>query len=262
MIVRQASDGATLLVGQTDHSRLVGQFGAHWGNEAFARPEPFDSVARAAAFHDFGWLRYETAPSFDVESGATPNFRSIPSDETKLEEYQWCIDWFLGKDPYAAHIVGMHRTGLWRGRYGAIAHPPAATRPQPEIVDAFVAQHEQRRAHELHEHGWDATRLRVNYRLLQVWDLLGLYFACQDPYDDYLEPVPTTYTTGEGEGVKMTLTPLGARKVEFDPYPFSERPCHVQLAFRRLAEPTYRDEDSFRRAYFRAPLELMDFELV
>ena len=262
MIVRKAADGATLLVGQTDHSRLVGQFGAHWGNTNFARPEPFDSIARASAFHDFGWLRYETAPAFDEISGETPNFRSIPTDATKLEEYQWCIDWFMAKDPYAGHIVGMHRTGLWRGRYGAIAHPPAATRPQPDIVDAFVAQHEARRARELREFGWDPEQMRINYRLLQVWDLLGLYFACQDPYDDFLEPVPTAYTTAEGDGVTMTLTPIGARTVKFDPFPFNEPTTHVQLAYRRLAEERYPDEASFRTAYFRAPLEVMDFTLV
>ncbi len=262
MIVRDEPDGTTLLIGQTDHSRLVGQFGAHWGNEMFARPEPFDSIARAAAFHDFGWLRYETAPAFDVPSGGTPNFRAIPSDESKLEEYQWCIDWFLAKDPYAGHIVGMHRTGLWRGRYGAIAHPEALTRTQPDIVDAFVAKHEARRTRELSDHGWDAQQLRTNYRLLQVWDLLGLYFACQNPYNDYIDPVPVTYATAEGEGVKMTLAPLGSRAVRFDPFPFDRQPCHVQLAAHRLSQQTFSDEASFRAAYFKAPLEILDFELI
>jgi hypothetical protein len=25
---------------------------------------------------------------------------------------------------------------------------------------------------------------------MQVWDLLGLYFCCQEPYEDFVEPVP------------------------------------------------------------------------
>jgi hypothetical protein len=262
MIVRRGTDGSTLLVGQTDHSRLVGQFGANWGNESFARPEPFDSVARAAAFHDFGWLRYETAPLFTEATGDTPGFRAIPNDESKLEEYDWCVDWFLNKDPYAAHIVSMHRTGLWRGRYGAMVHPPHPLRQQPAAVDAFVARHEERRTHEIADRGWDAQQMRINYRLLQVWDLLGLYFACDEPYDEHFEPVPRTYAAGEGEGVRMTLTPLGPRTIKFDPFPFAARPAHVQLAYRRMPQSTYADEPSFRRAYFQSQLEIMNFELV
>ncbi|MBV9121447.1 MAG: DUF3891 family protein, partial [Chloroflexi bacterium] len=53
MIVRNLPDGALAIIGQTDHSRFVGQVAAHWGNEEFDRPRPFDSVARAATYHDF-----------------------------------------------------------------------------------------------------------------------------------------------------------------------------------------------------------------
>ena len=262
MIVRKEPDGQTLLVGQTDHSRLVGQFGAHWGNERFAAPEPFESVARAAAFHDFGWLRYETAPAFNPVTGETPNFREIPTDEKKLEEYRWCFEWFLGPDPYAGTIVSMHRTGLWRGRYDAIEHPAHGRRQQPPAVDAFVAEQEAHRAQTIAERAWDPRQVRTNYRLLQVWDLLGLYFACQQPYDDYIEPVPTSYSDADGEGTRMTLKPLDGNRVAFDPFPFNERPLKVQLAYRRLKQRAYPDAAAFGHAYFQAPLELLEFELV
>ena len=60
MIVRKEPNGEQLLLRQTDHSRLAGRFASHWGNATFAAPEPFESVVRAATFHDFGYLRYET----------------------------------------------------------------------------------------------------------------------------------------------------------------------------------------------------------
>jgi hypothetical protein len=209
MIVRDTPGDAQTLIGQTEHSRLVGQFAAHWGNERFARAEPYEAVARAAAFHDFGWLRYETAPGFNEATKRTPDFRSIPADSTRLTEYAWCVDWLLGDDAYAGHLVSMHRTGLWRGRYGAMAHPSMAIRPQPAEVEAFVADAEARRERELRENGWDGEQMRRNYHLLQVWDLLGLYFTCQDPYEHYMEPVPTR----AGQTVRMTLSPEGARAV-------------------------------------------------
>jgi hypothetical protein len=63
MIVRKEANGQLLLIGQTDHSRLVGQLAAHWGNDRFAPPRPYDSVARAAAFHDTRHRRSSTMPA-------------------------------------------------------------------------------------------------------------------------------------------------------------------------------------------------------
>lgn len=262
MIVRKEPNGEMLLVGQTDHSRLAGQFGSHWGNGTFATPSPYESVARAAHFHDFGYLRYETAPAFNTETGETPNFRDVLTDQKRLDEYQWCFDWFMGPDPYSSLIVNMHRTGLWRGRYNAIQHPPHAIRQQKPEVDAFVEKNEKRHAELLAEQGFDPRQVRTNYRLMQVWDLMSLYFSCQEPVVDYIEPVPTSYRDKDGEGVRVTLTPIGEHKIAIDPYPFDVSPLRVQLSARRLSQSKFKDQDAFRKAYYQAPLEMMEFELV
>jgi len=62
MIIRKDPSGALTLIGQTDHSRFVGQLVAHWGSRDFEAPKPYDAVVRAATFHDYSWLRYETSP--------------------------------------------------------------------------------------------------------------------------------------------------------------------------------------------------------
>jgi len=62
MIIRKDPSGALTLIGQTDHSRFVGQLAAHWGSRDFEAPKPYDAVVRAATFHDYSWLRYETSP--------------------------------------------------------------------------------------------------------------------------------------------------------------------------------------------------------
>ncbi len=261
MIVRKEPNGTLLLVPQTEHSKLVGQFAAHWGNARFATPQPYESIARAATFHDFGWLRYETEPEFDPRSGETPGFRDAHTDATRLDEYRWCIDWFLAHDAYASHLVSMHRTGLWRGRYDAIAQPPARLRPLEPHIEAFIAEFETRRARELAEHGWDPLALRTNYRLLQVWDLLGLYLGCQEPYPDAIAPVPVSFGDAEADGVTLTLTPAEHRRVIVDPFPFDVQPLVVQMAAKRLPEQHYETQDAFRTAYFKSSLELMQFEL-
>ena len=259
MIVRKDTD-ALKLVGQTDHSRLVGQMAAHWGNDTFARPEPFESVARAATFHDYGWLRYEPSPLADPKSGEPLNFRAMQTTEEQLASYQWCADWMSGIARYSGLIVSMHRPGLWRQRYDTIAHPEQGARPLPPPIQDFLARNEPKQDAERKALG--AEQVWTNYRLLQVWDLLGLYFCCQDPYDDFIEPVPLGYNGNGKDGVRITMKPVDARTVAFDPFPFDVRPCHIQLGFRRMPEGTYPDQESFRRAYFRADCDLMKFTLI
>ena len=262
MIIRKEPNGGLILIGQTDHSRFVGQTAAHWGNGTFDAPKPYDAVVRGATFHDYGWLRYETSPLVDPASGEPYPFLKLPMTQQQLGAYQWGLDWMAGIDPYSGLIVSMHRTGLWQGRYGAIKHPARRynlTELSPE-VRAFID----------HNEAWqkgqratlDTKWVWTNYRLLQVWDLLGLYFCCQEPYEDHVDPVPTSYAGGDEDGVRMTMKPLGPRKVAFDPFPFDARPCRLQLSYKRVPASTYEDHEAFRRAWFSAEVGVMEFELV
>jgi hypothetical protein len=259
MIVRNEPQGGLLLIGQTDHSRVVGQLAAHWGNDEFASPRPYDSVVRAATFHDYGWLRYETSPLVDPQSGVPYGFTHLPLTDAQLEAYQWSLDWMTDIDPYAGLIVSMHRTGLWRGRYDTIDHPPAYALPalRPE-VEALVERNEawQRRA----RIGHDEREVWTNYRLLQIWDLLGLYFCARERRDEFVEPVPTGYA--DRPGTRLFMTPKGEHRVAFRPYPFDTQPCRIQLTARYVPEASFPDVLSFRRAYFRAEVRLLEFELV
>jgi Protein of unknown function (DUF3891) len=258
MIVRKEADGSLVLIGQTDHSRLVGQFAAHWGNARFTAPEPYDSVVRAAVYHDYGWLRYETSPIV-TETGETPDFRQVGA--TQLASYQWCVDWMTGIDRYSGLIVSMHRTGLWRQRYGTITYPTAFNpRALSAETEDFIARHEAWQEQE--QRALDPAQVWTNYRLLQVWDLLGLYFCCAEPTEDRIEPVPAAYGAGKTDGVRLDMMPETARRVRFDPYPFDARPLKVQLASKRLPKQRFADLADFRRAYFKAPTELLEFELV
>jgi hypothetical protein len=262
MIVRKEPNGELLLLTQTDHSRLAGQFAAHWGNADFAPLTPYESVVRAATFHDFGYLRYETAPSFDPETGGTPMFRQIATDARRLEEYQWCFEWLLGLDPYASLMVSMHRTGLWRQRYRTIASAIHNVKGADPLIDAFIERHEALRPELIARHGIDAKQLWTNYRLLQVWDLLSLHFSCTAPFDDVIEPVPTSYATAGDDGVRMTLTPVDATTVAIDPYPFDTEALVVTVPAKRLSQAQFENQDAFRAAYFRAPVELLRFTLL
>jgi len=258
MIVRKQPNHEVLLIGQTDHSRFVGQLAAHWGNKDFAVPKPYVSMVRAATFHDYGWLRYETNPQIHPEPGEPYQLLQLTLGTGQLEPSQGSRDWLAGIDRYAGLIINMHRTGLWKNRYDTIAHPNGYNlRELNSEVRDFIQLNEDWQ--EMERAACDSGELWTNYRLMQVWDLLGLYFGCQDPYEDYIEPVPTSYS--DKNGVRLAMKPAGPGRVMFEPYPFNVRPCRVQLAFKRLSQGSFEDLEEFQRAYFQSENELLQFEL-
>jgi uncharacterized protein DUF3891 len=259
MIIRKEPNGELTLIPQTDHSRFVGQLAAHWGNQDFAPLEPFESVVRAATFHDYGYLKWEPDPDIDEASGEPYQFRGMPFSMRQLEAYQWCIDWLYSIDPYSGVLVSRHRTGLWKSRYGQITYPTAFNPPNlhPEIT-AFIERNENWQAEALPSEA--RTTFETNYRLLQTWDLLGLYFGCQEPCDDRIEPVPTTYAPAD-PGVKLTMRPVGDRHVAFEPFPFDKRGLKVQIAARRVPQSTFEDSAAFRRAFYQAEQSLLEYTL-
>jgi hypothetical protein len=263
MIVRNLPNGEQLLLTQTDHSRLAGRFAANWGNAAFDSVKPYESVVRAATFHDFGFMRYETAPKYDSETQQTPMFRALSTDANRLAEFQQAPDVLLELDPYAATIVRMHRNGLWRGRYGAMIYPPRPIQKQSPLIEEFIEKNDALLEQTIATSGWDPQALRFNYHLLQVWDLMSLYFSCADPTEDYyLYPVPVRYDDKEGEGVRMNFRPLDSKTVAVTPYPFDEEDLRIQLPVKHLKSATFPDRDALIRAYWRAETELLEYTLV
>jgi hypothetical protein len=259
MIIRKEANGELTLIPQTDHSRFVGQLAAHWGNQDFAPLEPFESVVRAATFHDYGYLNWEPDPEVDEGSGEPYQFRSMPFSMRQLDAYQWCIDWLSSIDPYSGVLVSRHRTGLWKGRYGTITYPTAFNPPNlhPEI-SAFIERNENWQAETLPAEA--QPTFQTNYRLLQTWDLLGLYFGCQEPCEDRIEPVPTTYAPDD-PGVKLSMHPAGERHVVFEPYPFDKRGLKVQIAARRVPQSSFESSSAFRRAFYQAEQSLLEYTL-
>jgi hypothetical protein len=260
MIIRKLDDGTAQAITQTDHSRLAGFFAAHWGNADFAALEPNESVTRAAVFHDFGWLRYETRPDVNPDTGEPYTFLSLPSSSDQLEAYQWCVDWLAGVDPYSALLVGMHRVGLWKSRYETITYPAWRSLPElPNEIQEFIARAEPIQEHQRTTIG--GSTIWTNYRLLQVWDLLGLYFTTREPYPHAVEPVPTAYDTDLHSGVRMSLQPLGDGRVAFDPYPFDVRPLTLHIPYRKLERTTFESGDQFRKVYFQTAPDTLTYQV-
>ncbi|WP_158541550.1 DUF3891 family protein [Pelagibacterium lacus] len=261
MIVRKLGDGTAMLIGQSDHSRLSGILAAHWGNDRFERPRPFESALRAATLHDAGWYRYETKPLYDAETRFSPSFMQVPLDDVQLGAFQWATDWLTDIDPYAGMLINRHRSGLWRGRYGSVDYPVVYNAKNlSDKVEAFIARAEA--DHEERLKSVDPHEFEVNYRLLQAWDFLSLYFCAKEPVPDHIEFVPQSYKDRGKEGVRLTLTPQSETHVRIDPYPFDVDPLPIQYVYRHLPRDSYDSEEDFRKAYYQANPELKHYVFV
>jgi hypothetical protein len=259
MIVRKQPNGEVMLLTQTDHSRLAGFLASHWGNDTFAPLQPYESVARAATFHDFGWLRYETQPEINPQTGEPYTFQNLPFSQPQLDAYQWCVDWLASVDRYSALLVALHRVGLWRSRFETITHPAwrFGNIKLPDEIESYIAHTKPLLDQQRDEIG--GNTIWTNYRLLQVWDLLGLYFTCTDPYEHAVEPVPTEYDGQEMSGVRVTLQPIDDRRVVMDPYPFDVRPLTLNVPYRSMSSASFPDAETFRREYFTAGPKMLTY---
>ena len=209
MLVRDLGD-AWQLVRQPDHADLSGQFARAWGGTAFAEPRPPASVCLAALRHDDGWGVYDRRPTFDVERDRPTAFLDVPIP-AHLAFYRACIEVVTEEDPYAGLLVSMHGAGIYNGRYGT---QPSLVLSQADgyrdQIAAFVAEQEESHPARADGLGVADEERWVNYKLLQIYDRLSLYFCLRDLQGgeaDAIAPVPSGYDAGE---VELRIEPVGA----------------------------------------------------
>lgn len=270
MIVRETEAGGGTgwqVVLQTDHADLSGQFVRRWGNERFDRPEPYTPVETASFRHDDGWSVWEQSPRLEAATNRPQNF--LERELTvHLHLYRAAIAAVSEQDAYAGLLVALHGAGLYRGRYeeraevlpgdGVLPEDPGEASVR-ELVDGFVREQEERQRRLVEQLHLDEDRLWTNYRLLQVFDRLSLYFCMNDILaggrPERLEGVPVDYAGGQAD---VSVEPVGPWRVRLDPFPFAESPAHFTLRRRVVAAHDWPDDTSFRQDLLDTEPEIVE----
>jgi hypothetical protein len=253
MLVRDAGDVWQIVL-QTDHADLSGQLAAAWGGEGFARPEPYESVVRAAARHDDGWAVWERRPRLAAD-GTPQSFFTVPAP-VHLAFYRAGVEVVQDEDPYAGLLVSMHMSGLYRDRYGVMPMPVRELDDETRAhVDAFVQQEEDRQAALRRRLEPDEAQRWTNYALLQVFDVVSLYFGLADVEVGSPGACDGVPVADGGDPVRVAIEPLGPWRVRFDPYPFVEDTTALTLRRRLVPKRGWRDDDAFRADFDAAPVE-------
>jgi len=255
MLVRDAGD-AWQIVLQTDHAHLSVQLAEAWGGPGFARPEPYAPLLRATRRHDDGWATWEQEPRLD-DDGAPQSFGAVPMP-VHLAFYRAGVECVTDEDPAAGLLVSMHMSGLYRQRYGVMPSPPRSI-PDDErdLVDAFVEQEEDRQVALRRMLDADESWRWTSYALLQVFDVVSLYFGLADVEVGVAGACEGVPTVGGEDPVRIAIEPLGPWRVRFDPYPFADDSAAFTMRRCLLRKPkrAWPDEDAFRADLAATPFE-------
>lgn len=257
MIVTRV-DGRLRLVGQVAHQQQCGIIAAAWGNDAFARPEPWDPVIEASAWHDEGWRAWEHHPQV-LPDGQPQGFTAMDvADHVAIHRASSAAA--RARGDRVELLVGMHVAGLVMRRLGLDGEVAALEdRPAPArelVVERARAARALRSSlgegADLAGWAWSA------YRILQAIDLLSLYLtwrglAAGEQWT--LRRVPRT--PGDERGVDIAVTPVDALTCALDPWPFAQDRVNAPVEARVIDDRPYHDADDLLAALASAPLQVL-----
>jgi hypothetical protein len=253
MLVRDAGD-AWQIVLQTDHANLSAQLAAAWGGPGFARPEPYAPLQHAARHHDDGWATWEQAPRLGND-GAPQSFVTVPAP-VHLAFYRAGVECVAEDDPAAGLLVSMHMSGLYRQRYDVMPSPVRELAEDVrDLVDAFVEQEEDRQVALRRMLDVDEAWRWTSYALLQVFDVVSLYFGLANVETGVAGGCEGVPTADGQDSVRIAIEPLGPWRVRFDPYPFVEDQTALTMRRRLVRKRDWIDEDAFRADLAATPFE-------
>jgi len=266
-----------LLILQIDHSRIAGLLAAHWGNDEFAKPNPYASMVLAAQEHDSGWWDWEIKPTLNDQGYPSDYIGSIKhlGQGVWLNFYRNGIERVAGRDLYAAYEVSMHGEGLLTRGMGLLPYMPDYTGDAP--VQEFIAEQKKLRAGWLQQLRNDDTlkefagdaELWTNFKLMEVFDQFAQFVCNRYPFNSQarkngpnnkLSNVPVPVAPGKPD-VTLTIDIQNEWEGIVRPFPFDMDPLPVSFEGRLVRNRSYSTQDEFLEDFYKAERIGIDYVL-
>ncbi len=226
---------------------------AAWGNKKFRAPTPFQAVILATRLHDIGWLAWDTAPRLGGD-GRPVNFIGTTLAET-APIWRRALKHVSLLDPYAALLVSMHASTIYRRRLERGADPPEE-RSELETLAAEQASAQEKfrdalAGHPLYGPEVEPEKLITAYRWLRVCDLLSLSL-CADvmALSGFIEAYQGRDSKEIVQIHYKRPRPFEAR---LDPWPFVERKIELVVQTRNLRPDTFSSQAAYLVELQKAP---------
>ena len=244
MIVQSAADGGPhLVITMAEHTELAGRVARVFGNDKFEPVAPRDEMLFVVGHHDQGWAELDAAPGLDPETRLPYSLTHTPFAEI-IKTSARSPSFNEAHHPYCGLLSSMHSWGLYNGRYGMsdrVLLDFIAAEQRPEVdsmLDGEIARQERIKASladDAETAAWvEETHLFQNYKQLQFFDTLALYFNlthAEEREDTSFEHVPMTGS----EDATIALRAEASGTYSLAPYPFAEEGVEVSFTGRYLA---------------------------
>lgn len=270
MIVQNADEGVEHFVITMDqHTALSARFAEHFGNEQFESVEPRALMLHVIEYHDVGWRELDAQALRDPATGLPYNLVKTPFPKI-VETSSASPDVNSAHHPYCGLMSSMHSWGLYNGRYGMSDKVllDSLADENRAMADAMLEGEIERQQHLKSQLEGDTgtaslteeNRLFQNYKQLQFFDTLALYFNCVQEgarKKASFSHVPLNAS----EDTEVTIKPVETGVYALDPYPFDDAEG-IDLTFNgRYLGPVSHGED-VREKLERAPVTTQAFRLL
>ncbi len=269
MIVQTADEGAKHFVITMDqHTALSGQFAEHFGNDEFESIKPREQMLKVVTNHDIGWRELDAAASRDPATGLPYNLVQTPFEQI-VATSKLSPDANGGTHPYCELISSMHCWGLYNGRYGMSDKVLLDMLADENRVTAdTMLDKEKARQDRLKEKlkadpetaEWvEEEHLFQNYKQLQFFDTLALYFNCVQE-SERQEACYSHIPMSAAKDTNVDIKPLGDGTYSISPFPFDTNGVEMSFSGRYLAPVD--SGDDVREQLEAAPVTTQSFRLV
>ena len=244
MIVQSAPESEPrFVIRMADHTAFAGRLARKFGNESFEPVEPRDVVLYIIDNHDAGWAELDGEARIDPATGLPYNLVQTPFEE--IIKTSAASPDFNGKHhPYCGLLSSMHSWGLYNGRYGMSDHVlldsiAAANRGVAEAMLDGELERQDRLKQALADAEdtaplVDDARIMQNYKQLQLFDTMALYFNCN--HAQHRKPATFTHVPkNAGEDTDIEIAPCGDGSYALTPYPFDEDALELSFAGRYMS---------------------------
>ncbi|EIP98608.1 hypothetical protein OpiT1DRAFT_03068 [Opitutaceae bacterium TAV1] len=255
-MIRQETATDWVLITHPDHARLAGRFADAWGNERFARPEPYQDIRYAVYHHDDGWLARDAAPSLTPAGLPEAFTRTLVGAYSAFEEID--LPAYLAVrarataevaevNPYAGILVSMHT-------YNLLSEQADLDSIRPEHRDAharFLDEQKSWQQETAARLGAAPEALLRGFEFLQCCDNLSL-IVCSG----YEQPRTLRHTHPDADGVRHTIrcAPAGADTYTLDPWPLAPDELELEIPCRQVPKAEATTTGAFRAAFAAAPV--------
>lgn len=251
-------DNEQVVIAQTAHSWLAGQFALQWGNYNFRFPARQETVIMTAINHDNGWQAWERAPQLDAQQRPT-DFLEMPA-AAHVAIWRESITQLAALNQYAGLLNSKHARFLVGLRVAAAKDTVADIL----LLQGFLAEQEawetkmraRLQTYPSYAEACLTDNLGANLRLLQVFDWLSLLFCMGELTESVVPDVPGS---APAERLEIRLRPTGKQSLTVEPWPFKVPHFEVMVQTHHLEASTFETDLAFQSAWRQSNVTPMTF---